>query len=387
MLPYLKEHYGNPSSPHGMARAPALAVKKARDQVAGLLCVPSSSLVFTSGGTESNAMAIHAALAARPDRKEIVFSAVEHAAVWGWRARLERQGHTIKIAPVNRDGALDLDQLASLITERTALVCLMLANNETGVIYPVHEVAKLTRKVGAWLHTDAVQAAGKIPFQGGDIQVMSAAPAAVGGSAGAVTNCMSPLGAGVDSAAICGHKFHAIKGIGAMYIREAAGFSPLMLGGEQEGGLRPGTEAVPSIVSLGAAAAEAAKWLKSGESDTMLVRRDGFEDWLLETFPDTIIAGKHQPRLPNTTLAIFPGIDTEPLLALLDMAGVACSSGSACASGAHEPSHVLAAMGLDQPQPAAVVRISSSRFTTVEDYTRLREALRNAVAKLRAATR
>ncbi len=370
-----------------MARTPALAVKKAREQVAGLWSVPSSSLVFTSGGTESNAMAIHAALAARPERREVVFSAVEHAAVWGWRARLEKKGHTINIAPVNRDGALDLDQLASLITERTALVCLMLANNETGVVYPVHEVAKLTREVGAWLHTDAVQAAGKIPFHSGDIEGMSAVTESGHGLPDGIITAMSPLGAGVDSAAICGNKFHAIKGIGALFIRDTAGFSPLLLGGEQEGGLRPGTEAVPSIVSLGAAAAEATEWLKGGGADEMRTRRDGFEDWLLEMFPDAIIAGKNQPRLPNTTLAIFPGIETEPLLALLDMAGVACSSGSACASGAHEPSHVLAAMGLDQPQPAAVIRISSSRFTTDEDYARLREALRHAVTKLRVATR
>jgi cysteine desulfurase len=351
MLPFLREHYGNPSSPHEFARKPAMAVAKAREQVAAACGVAPASVVFTSGGTEGNAMAIHAALAARPTRKKIIFSAVEHAAVWGWRKRLASQGYTIRVAGVNRDGALNLDEFKSLLSEKTALVCLMLANNETGIVYPVEQVAALAHEAGALVHTDAVQATGKIPVD------------------------FSRLG--VDYATIGGHKFHAVKGVGALYVRDAKNFSPLTLGGEQESGLRPGTEAVPSIVSLGAAA-ELAMRPVAGMAEC----RDDFETWLEATFPGVIIAGKSQLRLPNTTFALFPGIETEPLLALLDMHGVACSSGSACASGAHEPSHVLAAMNL-AAEHAAVIRISASRYTTNDDYARLRDALCLAVGKLR----
>lgn len=350
MMPFLCEHYGNPSSPHSFARKPAMAIASARERVAALVDVPPASVVFTSGGTESNAMAIHAALAAQPERREIIFSAVEHAAIWGWRERLSAQGYLVHVVPVNRDGALDMDFLRTKLTKRVAVVSVMLANNETGVLFPVGEVTEMAHTVGALVHTDAVQSVGKTSVS------------------------LSRLG--VDYAAICGHKLHAIKGIGVLYVRNSKGFSPLMLGGEQEAGLRPGTESVASIVSLGAAAE-----LARVSPPDLAGLRDSFERWLQTTFPGVLIAGKNQPRLPNTTLALFPGIETEPLLALLDMHGVACSSGSACASGAHEPSHVLKAMGLDH-ELSAVVRISSSRYTTSHDYDRLREALRKSIAQL-----
>ena len=350
MLPYLRDHFGNPSSPHGYARKPAMAIANAREQVARLVGVDASSIFFTSGGTEGNAMAIHAALAARPGRTDIIFSAVEHAAVWGWRKQLASQGYTIRIAGVSRNGSLDLDHFHSLITSNTALVCIMLANNETGIIYPVKQIAASAHEAGALVHTDAVQAIGKISV---DLRELD-----------------------VDFATIGGHKFHAAKGIGALYIRDPKNFSPIMYGGEQEAGVRPGTEAVSSIVSLGAAADLARR-----EEPGISARRDNFEQWLMATFPGVIIAGQGEPRLPNTTLAFFPNVETEPLLALLDMNGVACSSGSACASGAHEPSHVIAAMGLSAKN-VAIVRISASRYTTDEDYHRLREALVKSVAHL-----
>lgn len=352
MLPYLREHYGNPSSPHAFARKPALAVAKAREQVADLLSVPTASVVFTSGGTESNALAIHAALTAQPERKEVVFSSVEHVSALGWQKRLAVQGYRVHVVPVNRDGALDLDHLKRLLSEKVALVSVMLANNETGVVYPLQEIAGLAHAVGARVHTDAAQAAGKIS--------------------------MSPSGLGVDYATICGHKFHAMKGIGAIYLRDTHGLSPLMAGGGQEAGIRPGTEPVALMVSLGAAAELARTQPLVGTE----VLRDEFEAWLMDEFPGVMVVGQHQSRLPNTTLALFPGIETEPLLALLDMSGIACSSGSACASGAHEPSHVLAAMGLGA-RTTATVRISASRYTTAEDYARLRDALRGAVRQLR----
>ena len=350
MLPYLREHYGNPSSPHGFARKPAMAVAKAREQVAALVDVPPASIVFTSGGTESNALAIHAALAAQPARKEVVFTAVEHVSVLGWQKRLMERGYRVHVVPVNRDGALNLDHLKSLLSDKVALVSVMLANNETGIMYPLQQIANLAHAAGARVHTDAAQAAGKIS--------------------------MSLSGLGVDYATICGHKFHAMKGIGALYLRDNHCLSPMMAGGEQEGGIRPGTEPVALMVSLGVAAE-----LARNKPSATAPLRDEFEAWLAQKSPGVIIAGQNQPRLPNTTLALFPDIETEPLLALLDMNGIACSSGSACASGAHEPSHVLAAMGLDTLN-AATVRISASRYTTAEDYARLREALRRALGQL-----
>lgn len=355
MWPFLRDHYGNPSSPHAYARKPAMAIASAREQVAALIGAPSQSVVFTSGGTESNAMAIHAALAARPARRDVIFSGVEHAAVWGWRPRLEAQGFRVHVVPVKKSGELDLDYLARTLSPDVALVSVMLANNETGIIYPIQQITAMAHAAGARVHTDAVQAAGKIS--------------------------MSLVELGVDYAAVCGHKCHAVKGIGALYVRDAHGFEPLMFGGEQESGRRPGTESVPQIVSFGAAAA-----LVRSLPEDLGARRDELERWLASTFPGVIIAGKNQPRLPNTTLALFPGIETEPLLALLDMHGVACSSGSACASGAHEPSHVLAAMKLDHIR-AAVVRISSSRYTTSEDDAKLRYALQASITQLTSSNR
>jgi len=356
MLPYLREFYGNPSSPHRFARGPAVAVAKARDQVARLVNAPADSLVFTSGGTESNAMAINDALARDPSRTEVILSAVEHASVWAWRERLVVRGVRVHVIPVDRNGVLDLGALEEFLSPRTALVSVMMANNETGVIYPVKKIAELAHRAGALMHTDVVQAAGKIPISLAD--------------------------SGVDYAAICGHKYHAVKGIGVMYTRRTDNFSPVMLGGEQEFGRRPGTEPVASAVAMGKASELAGAWLAESSDQALAAMRDSFEDWLAGAISDAVIAGRGGDRLPNTTLVLIPGVETEPLLAMLDMEGLACSSGSACASGAHEPSHVLKAMGYSESF-GAVLRISSSRYTTASEYQHLREVLPAVVDKLR----
>ncbi|HMO51613.1 MAG TPA: cysteine desulfurase family protein [Kiritimatiellia bacterium] len=354
MTPYWLEHYGNPSSPHSGGRRPALAVAAARDALAALLNAPSDRFVFTSGGTESNALALHAALAAAPERREVVISAVEHASVRDWPQILNPRGYRVRVIPVDGNGALNLDALARALTPDTALVSVMLANNETGVVYPVAEVAALARSAGALTHTDAVQAVGKIPV---DLAAL-----------------------GVDYASICAHKFHGPKGVGALYLRQPRGVAPLMPGGDQEFGVRPGTENVAGIVGLGAAATIAARWLRLNGPHAQETLRNAFEAWLLHAEPDAVILGRSQPRLPNTTLALFPGRATETVLARLDLADIAVSSGSACASGAHEPSHVLAAMGYDAKNDA-VVRFSAGRTTTDADYHALRQALSGALLR------
>lgn len=358
MMPYFREEYGNPSSPHGFARKPAMAVAAARDSVARMLGAQADQIVFTSGGTESNAMALWGFLAPGSPRNEVIVSAVEHASVWAWRDRLGAAGYIVRVVPVNRSGALELDTLAGMLCERTALVSVMLANNETGVVYPLKRIAEMAHAVGVRVHTDAVQAVGKIPLN--------------------LASC------GVDSAAICGHKYHASKGIGALYLRDPSGFAPLWVGGEQEFGRRPGTESVPLVAGLGVASECAEAWLIAGGADKTATARDAFEMWLGGAVPDIVVLGKSEARLPNTSFLLIRGVETEPLLALLDMGGVACSSGSACASGAHEMSHVVRAMGWAD-EAAAVVRISASRYTEPRDYERLREVLPAAVARLRGA--
>lgn len=356
MWPFLHREFGNPSSPHRFARKPAMAVAKAREQVAYLCGAPAPRhIVFTSGGTESNALALHAALAERKGRDHILISAVEHVSVLGWRSRWEAQGYTVQVIPVDGSGRLDLSVMANALSDRTALVSVMLANNESGHLYPVAELAAMAHRVGALIHTDASQAIGKIPV---DLTAL-----------------------GVDYAAGCGHKYNAIKGIGFLYCAEPSSMSPFMVGGEQEMGVRPGTESVPGIVALGAASELARGWLASTAPIAMARRREAFENWVTTSLAGTEIVGRNEPRLPNTTLLLVEGVETEPLLALLDLDGIACSSGSACASGAHEPSHVLAALG--KADGRAVVRVSAGRDTTDADYQRLQIVMSDSISRLR----
>lgn len=355
-LPYLKDSFGNPSSPYELGRSAALAVDNARRQTARLIGVDPDRIIFTSGGTESNALALLGSLPGLKPRNEVILSAVEHASLWAWRERLAGMGYTVHVAPVDALGDLDLVALSDLLNDRTALITVMVANNETGIIYPIKKVVELAHAVGAKVHTDAVQAVGKVPINLYEI--------------------------GVDYASVCGHKYHGNKGIGCLYIRDPDGFSPMLYGGEQEFGRRPGTEPVSSIVSLGAASATAIEWQRGRGPGELVSMRDDFESRLEAVVKDIVVVGRGQPRLPNTSLLLIPGIETEPLLALLDMEGIACSSGSACASGAHEPSHVLKAMQLAS-DGVAVLRVSSSRLTKRGDYNRLLEILPGLIQRLR----
>ncbi|HMO04686.1 MAG TPA: cysteine desulfurase family protein [Kiritimatiellia bacterium] len=355
MEPYFRADFGNPSSPHILARRPALAVASARASLAELAGVAPDQLVFTSGGTEGNALAVWGWLRSGGLRDEVVVSAVEHASVLAWHERLAEAGYTVRVAPVVRSGALDLAALAGLIGPRTALVSVMLANNETGVVYPVKKIAEWAHAAGARMHTDAAQAIGRIPVH------------------------LAALG--VDAATGCAHKMHGPKGVGFLYLRDAAGWRSGLMGGGQEFGRRPGTEPVSLIAGFGAAADQASAWLRARGDVAMAERRDAFEAWVVASVPGASVIGRGEPRLPNTSLLWLPGRETEVVLAALDMAGVACSSGSACASGAHEPSHVLAAMGWAAAR-GAVVRISAGRMTTDEDYAALREAFTAVLARL-----
>lgn len=356
IVPFLAGHYGNPSSPHHLARSPALAIAEARTSVARLCGAAPEQVVFTSGGTESNAMALLGWLASAGKRRRVVMSAVEHVSIWGWRSRLTDMGHEVRVIPCHRSGGLDLGAAEKMINEETALVAVMASNNENGVRFPVEEIGTWAKQAGARMHVDVSQSAGKVP--------------------------LDLAGTGIDSASLCAHKFHGAKGVGALYLANREGFRPWMTGGGQEQGLRPGTEAVALLAGMGQAAKEAEAWLASGGPGRLGALRDQFESWLEAEVEGIEILGKNEPRLPNTTLLFCGGAETEPLLALLDMDGIACSSGSACASGAHEPSHVLRAMGVD-PAGGAVVRITSSRLTHPEDYRRLREVLPGRLRELR----
>jgi len=357
MLPFLGAQFGNPSSPYSLARSSAAALVRAREQVAKLIDATPDEIVFTSCGTESNNAALHAMAYADPKRRHLALSRVEHASVANYAKHLERLGFSLTWLEVDHNGQVKLDDLRAVVTDKTAGVSLMAANNETGILLPIPEAASIARERGALFHTDAVQAAGKIP--------------------------VSARGWGVDFLSLSGHKFHAAKGVGALYIRKDAPVSPWMLGGEQESGRRGGTENVAAIAGLGVAAELAAKSL-----GFMAIRvralRDLLEQEVTSRIPDVFVVGQDAPRLPNTVLFMLGGLESEALLALLDMDNICCSSGSACASGAHEPSHVLAAMGLSEKPARAVLRVSLSRHSTAADVDRLVEALVTSVLKLRA---
>jgi cysteine desulfurase len=356
MVPFFTRHYANPSSPHSLARAPALAIDSARTAAARLVGVDPDQVTFTSGGTESAALAVASALAARPGRTGILFSAVEHAAVRGWSDRLSQRGYTVQEIPVTPNGAVDLDALRALLSDRIALVAVMLANNETGVIYPAAEVARLAHAQGALVVTDTVQAIGKIPVNLTDLAA--------------------------DYAFCSGHKINASKGLGFLFARDPRAVVPQLAGGDQEFGRRPGTEPVPLIAGLGEACRLAEGWLAGNGPAGQAARRDAFEAWVVEALAGVVVLGRDQPRLPNTSMLLVRGVEVEPLLARLDLEGIACSSGSACASGAHEPSHVIRAMGF-RASDGAPLRISAGRTTTDDDYAALRSALAAALAALR----
>jgi cysteine desulfurase len=356
MLPYLSEFYGNPSSMHTFGGQVGKAIKEARSQVAQLLGAEESEVIFTSSGTEGNNTAIRAALAAQPDRRHIITTQVEHPCVLNVCKQLEKQGYTVTYLSVDYRGQVDLMELEAAITGNTALVTTMYANNETGVIFPVEQIGAIAKEYGALVHVDAVQVAGKLPL-----------------------NMKTST---IDLLTISGHKLHAPKGVGVLYVRRGFRFRPLLLGGHQERGRRAGTENVPGIIGLGKAAELANFELKYMQRETRL--RDRLEQGLLTIIPDCELNGHPTQRLPNTTNIGFKFIEGEAILFSLNQYGICASSGSACTSGSLEPSHVLRAMGLPYTILHGSIRFSLSRFTTDAEVDRVLEVMPGIISRLRA---
>jgi cysteine desulfurase len=357
MLPFLKDNWGNPSSAYTFGHELGRHLDHARTCVAELVHAEPREIIFTSCGTESINAALHSALITRPDRRHLITTAVEHSATLKFCAYLEKQGYEVTLLPVDRDGAVDLRQLDQALRPDTALVSIMWANNETGVLFPVREVAELCRAKGVLCHTDAVQVAGKIPI---DVKAL-----------------------GVDFLSLSGHKLHAPKGVGALYVKRHTKFQPYLIGGGQERGRRGGTENVAGVVAFGRAAELAMDQLPS-ESARIRALRDQLEAGILERVSGSSINGPTEPRLPNTTNISFRGVEAEGVLMLLDQAGVCASSGSACTTGSMDPSHVLTAMGCSASRARASVRFSLGVYNTADEVAYLVEQLPAIVERLRA---
>jgi cysteine desulfurase len=358
MLPYFTEHYGNASSSHGYGATAGEAVKAARRCVQGLLGAEfDHEIVFTSGGTEADNTAILSALEAQRGRDEVVTTAVEHPAVLALCKHLQDAGKAkVQLVPVDGRGRLDLDAFRAALGPRTAIASAMWANNETGTIFPVRALAAAAHEVGALFHTDAVQAAGKMAI---DVRA-----------------------AGVDLLSLSAHKFHGPKGVGALYVRRGVKLAPLLRGGKQERARRAGTENVPGVVGLGKAA-ELAKGGVGANEARIRDLRDRLERGLLEAVPGCAVAGDPDHRVSNTTNIVFEYLESEAILTHLGRLGVAASSGSACASGSVEPSHVLRAMKVSHTAIHGSIRFSLSRYTDETDIARVLSVLPGVLAKLR----
>ena len=357
MLPFYSELYGNPSSMHSFGGGVAVRIKEARENVARLLGAAADEIVFTSCGTESDSTAIRAAIESYPTKKHLVTSRVEHAAIKNLFESLSKKGYRTTFVPVDRQGRLDLDFLYENLTDDTAIVSLMWGNNETGVIFPIEEISRRVKERGIVFHTDAVQTVGKIPID------------------------LSRTG--VDMLSLSGHKIHAPKGIGALYIRKGTKFAPFMIGGHQEKGRRGGTENTAAIVGLGKAAEMARKHMASGSYTAVRELRDTLENEILAHVPSTFVNGDRANRLPNTTSIAFEYVEGEAILLMLNEYGICASSGSACTSGSLEPSHVLRAMGVPFTAAHGSIRFSLSRFTTRQEIDFVLEKLPPVIARLR----
>ncbi len=356
MLPFLTKLYGNPSSIHRFGGQVMAHVDKAREQLAGLLGATPSEIIFTSCGTESDNAALRSAVFTQPKRKKIVISQIEHPAILNTAKDLERSGVAVAVIPVDEHGRLDMEKAKEEIDENTALVSVMWANNEIGNIFPVRELAEMAHAKGALFHTDAVQAVGKVPIN---------------------------LAAdGIDFLSLSGHKLHAPKGVGALYVRRGIRFHPFVIGGHQENGRRAGTENVASLVGLGAAA-ELAKANMEKENTFVRSLRDTLEQGVIATIKDVRVNGDVANRLPNTTNISFEYIEGESILMLLDQFGICASSGSACTTGSLEPSHVLRAMNLPYTAAHGAIRFSFSRYNTMEEVQFTLEKLPPIIARLR----
>ncbi|MHC1788418.1 cysteine desulfurase NifS [Solidesulfovibrio sp.] len=356
MLPYLTEFYGNPSSMHSFGGQVGLRLKKARADIAGVLGCQPEELIFISCGSEGDNTAILSALAAQPDKRHIVTTRVEHPAILSLAKHLEEKGYEVTYLGVDEAGRLDMAELGQAIRKDTAIVSIMFANNETGVIFPLPEIAALCASRGVLLHTDAVQAVGKIDIN------LATLPVAM--------------------LTLSGHKLHAPKGVGVLYVRKGTAFRPFLIGGHQERGRRAGTENTAGIIAL-ATAMTLAKAHMAEENIRVKALRDRLEAGILAAVPHARINGDTEHRLPNTTSIAFKFVEGEAILLMLDQYGICASSGSACTSGSLEPSHVLRAMGVPFTYAHGSIRFSLSRYTTEADVELVLEKLPGIIETLR----
>jgi cysteine desulfurase len=359
MLPSMNEGYGNPSSAYTFGKAVAHDIKVAREKIAALIHADPREIIFTSCGTESNNSAIHSALVTQPGKRHVITTAVEHSSNIKFCDFLKKRGFEITLLPVERDGSLDIHLLEKSIRLDTAIVSVMWANNETGVIFQLEEIAAICRSKGVLCHTDAVQVPGKVKINVADL--------------------------GVDFLSLSAHKLHAPKGIGLLYVKRRTKYQPYVIGGGQEQGRRGGTENVPYIVGFGRAA-ELAMASLSDENTRIRALRDRLEKSILATIPNTMRNGDREARLPNTTNIAFDYVEAEAILLLLDQAGICVSSGSACTTGSLDPSHVLVAMGLTPTRARGSIRFSLGIYNTAEEVDYLIEHLPPIIAKLRAVS-
>ena len=358
MLPYFGELYGNPSSMHTFGDQVDKKIRQARQQVADLIHANPDEIIFTSCGTESDNSAIFSALNAYPDKKRIITSNVEHPAVLNLFKYLgDKKGYDVVLVPVDKKGYLDLDMLYNSLSDDTAIVSLMWANNETGVIFPIPEIAKKVTEKGILFHTDAVQAAGKIPI---DVNA-----------------------ANVDMLSLSGHKIHAPKGIGILYVKKGIKFFPYLIGGHQEKGRRGGTENTVSIIGLGKACELAAQHLPIMNIQVRELR-DYLQTQLLEKIPGVSVNGDQETRLPNTLSIGFDAVEGESILLMLDKEGICASSGSACTSGSLDPSHVLMAMEVPFKSAHGTIRFSLSHYNTKEEMDHIVKTMIPTIETLRA---
>jgi cysteine desulfurase len=357
MLPFLTERWGNPSSAYSFGHSLLQPMDEARAKLAPLLHADPRELIFTSCGTESINSALHAALSAHPEKRHILTTAVEHSATLKFCQALQKRGYEVTFLPVSPEGALDLALLEEALRPDTAIVSVMWANNETGVLFPIKEIAALCRAKGVLFHTDAVQVVGKLEIDVHDL--------------------------GVDFLSLSGHKLNAPKGIGALYVRRQARYQPYIIGGGQERGRRGGTENVANIVALGRAA-ELAQAALSETQSRLRPLRDKLENGILNRIPGAARNGAREPRLPNTSNLAFEGVEAEGILLLLDQAGICASSGSACTTGSLEPSHVLTAMGCSAARARGSLRFSLGRYNTEADVDHLLKHLPSIIDRLRA---
>jgi cysteine desulfurase len=357
MVPFLREFWGNPSSLYAFGKQLAKHIEIAREKVATLINAEPREIIFTSCGTESNNSAIHSALATHPQKRHVVTTSVEHSANIKFCAHLKKMGFDVTLLPVESDGTLDIHLLEKSIRHDTAIVSVMWANNETGVLFPIEEIAAICRSKHVLFHTDAVQVPGKLKIDVKDT--------------------------GVDFLSLSAHKLHAPKGVGLLYVKRGVKYQPYVIGGGQEHGRRGGTENVASIVGFGRAAELAVSHLRD-ENVRVRALRDKLENGILKNIPAVVRNGAKDERLPNTSNLSFDGVEAEGILLLLDELGICVSSGSACTSGSLDPSHVLVAMGCSPARARGSIRFSLGTYNTDTEVDFVLKQLPGIITRLRA---